>query len=386
MNRTSRRWRWTRFDVAVWLVAVLALLATWGLTLLQPTSAKAVAYLHPIRGGIQNIWVTPYDNPEDARQVTFSTGGIYNFGVSPDGRFIAYAERDTETNLTDLWMLDLRTMQTRPLTNCIAEDADCKTPVFNEAGTAIAYERTSLNPGLNVGPGAIRIWLLDLTQQPYTTAPLADDGQFIGHSPQWSQDGTSIAFYSADLASPNIIVYTFAPLEGERTLKAIQSEHGTVGSLSPNGRLLIFPELTYRADGIYTYLRLADLETRTFVDLTEANGENDDPYVAWHPDGQRAVIGRRYTDNRYTPGYQLYIMDVESKRVAPLVVDRRYSHGFFSWDKTGDYLTMQRFPLENADGSPAIDASPEIWVLELATGQLKRMATDAFFPRWVHGG
>jgi Tol biopolymer transport system component len=373
----------TRFDVAVCTTAVLFLLATLALAFLQRTYPQQVAYLHPVRGGIQNIWVAPLDNPDEARQVTFSDYGIYNFDVSPDGRYIAYADRD-ETGLTDLWLHDLHSNNTTRLTNCLAQDADCKTPVFNADGSVIAYERMNINRNLaEVGPGAIRIWLVDPTRQPYNTSPLSENSLIIGHSPQWSQDNNSIAFYNADLANPSIFIYTFDPDEGERNVKSVSSLHGTVGALAPNGDALIYPEIVNRDSGLYTHLRIADLDTLESEDLTPAQGANDDPDVVWHPEGNRATIGRRYTDERYTPGYQIYSLDLESQQATPLMVDERYSHGFFSWDEAGEWLVIQRFPLTLADGSPAIDASPEIWVLNDETGAMTRIAEDAFLPRWV---
>ena len=391
--------RLSRFDLTVLLVALALGAAVLILTILSDPGRQGpmVAYLSPAYTNTdevraQNIWMAPVDDPDAAVQLTDSEMGIYNFSVSPDGRYIAYAERDAETRLNELWLLSLQTGRVNRLTNCVAEDADCRTPVFREGGDVLAYERVAVNTNVSsLGPGAIRIWLLDLRTQPYTTRPLADDSQFIGHSPQWSESGTTIAFYSSDITNPGVMVYNFMPGDEDKSLKFVPSNHGTVGTLSPNGRQLIFPELTQRVEvyndapvqRLYTYLKIADLAELEFRDLTNPEDPIDDTAAVWHPDGQRVAIERRYTDERYTRGYQIFMLDVASGEVEPLIFDERYSHGFFEWNDSGAAMVVQRFTLTNPDGSSAVDARPEIWVKDLETGSLVLVASNAFHPRWV---
>lgn len=394
-NPTRRRF--SRLDLIVGLVSVtlIALVAVLAYLGSPERRGPAIAYLAPAYGGIQNVWLTPLNEPETAIQLTDVQRGIYNFGVSPDGRFIAYAEADLETGLNELKLLNLETRQVIQLTNCVAEDADCRTPVFSPDGTLLAYERMTINRSVdNLGPGALRIWLLDLRTQPYITRALADDSQIIGHSPQWSLDGRSIAFYSAELSNPGILVYNFAPEAGDKALKFVPSGQGTLGSLAPNGQTLVYPDIVSRPiqsgelsfEQIFTYLKIADLQALEFRNLTDPNGPTDDPSAAWNPDGKRLAIARRYTDERYTRGYQIYLYDVTADTWEPLVVDPRYSHGFFEWDRAGEEILFQRFELITETGESAPDARPEVWMKDLTTGELRRIAGDAFHPRWVQPG
>ncbi|MCU0511462.1 MAG: hypothetical protein MUE40_02725 [Anaerolineae bacterium] len=379
----------SRLDVTVLLVAALLLVGTAAVTYLGSPQLKGtrVAYLYPAYGGIQNIWLTSYDHPADAIQVTDTPGGVYNFSVSQDGRYLAYAARDVASSLNELFLLDLRTRQVQQLTNCVAEGADCRTPQFRPDGNVIAYERANVNnagdPNLRLGPGAIRIWLLDISRQPYTTRPLTDNSQFIGHSPQWSQDGQTIAFFNADVTNPGIMVYNFAPTAEERSLKFIPANNGVVGSLSPNGEQLVFPDIEQRGDGIATLLKIADLTALEFVPLTPADVTAEDSGAIWHPDGQRLAIERRYNDERYTRGFQIYLLTRATGALEPLSVDERYSHGYFEWNAPGDKLLFQRFALVDVDGVPAGEARPEIWVRDMLTGDLRELAENAFHPRFV---
>lgn len=387
MNPETRKPVISRFDLTVWGTSIALLLATALISVMAQTKADRiyVAYLSPAYGGLQNIWIAPLDNPEEAEQVTFSEGGIFNFGVSNDGRSIAYADRDVDTGLTDLFLLNLQTRKITKLTNCIQQSDDCKTPIFHPDDNLIAYERMNISGGVQgAGPGAIRIWLLDLTTSDYATQRLFEDSQVIGHSPQWSKDGSRIAFYNSDIASPGVIVYDFGEGDEQNRIKLIPSNFGDVGSLSPNGNLLVFPEPIRRENQVYTFLKIADLAESAFIDLTPAEDPIDDIAAEWHPSGESIVIARRYTDDRWTPGYQLYLLDMESGESRELVYDERYSHGFFAWDDAGEWLLMQRFPLLGEDGEPNTEARPEVWAYHLETGELRLIAKNVFLPRWIN--
>jgi Tol biopolymer transport system component len=376
------RLRLSLLDSTVWTVALLLVGALVVMaSVSDPTRRGAeIAYLYPAYGGTQNIWLAPLDDPSQASQYTQEKGGIFNFDVSSDGRFIVYAARDITTGLNDLFLLDLQTRRIQALTNCAAENADCHTPAIKPDGKVVAYERmgfTAASNGAPGGGGAIRIWLVDISKQPFTTRPLTDDAQFVGHSPQWAQSGDTLAFYSADIANPGIMVYNFIPREGEKSLKFIPASNGIVGSISPNGRKLVFPDVITTASGYGTMLKSADLDELKFDFLTSQNEPAEDNAAAWHPDGQRLAIARKYSDNRYTPGFQIYLFDPQTQDVQPLAYDQRYSHGYFQWNVTGDKLLYQRIAL----GEP--EAKPEVGIRDMKTGENSVVVLNAFHPRWV---
>jgi Tol biopolymer transport system component len=312
--------------------------------------------------------------------------GIFDFGVSPDGHYIAYSERDPESRTLDIHLLDLQTGHIEQITRCGGEDAECNTPTFHPDGHVLAYLRQPLNRDFeNVSVGAPRIWLLDINTR--ETRPLSDDSQMIGHSPQWSDDGNTIAFFSADIKQPGVLVYNFNPQRSESkpALNFVPSSQGTVGALSPNGRKLIFPDMVARQGGYFSHLKIVDLDADppVFTNFTDLQDSIDDAAVDWHPGGQSITLERRYMDERYTRGFQLYNMDVTTHEISPLLVDERYSHHYFEWNPAGDYLLMQRIPLLTEDGQPDAQARPEIWVLHPATGDLTLISKQAFHPRWV---
>src|SRR5215207_9603578 len=251
-----------------------------------------VAYLLPADATPQNIWIADPTNPDSAQQVTFSPGGIYDFGVSPDGSQIAFAEHNSSTNTADIKLLDLETGSITQLTNC--PDSDCTTPVWRPDGRTIAYNRVDYNSDLaSVGSSPTRVWLIDLTQTPPTTRPLFADLQILGYEPQWSADGTRIAVFNRD---EGVLIYDFET----NNISVVPSRSGSTGAFSPDGTKVVYPEFAF-AEGQEprSNLRLADLETEEIRALTEEGEPLKDDRVTWSPNGDVLAIARRYLDERF---------------------------------------------------------------------------------------
>ena len=380
-----------RFDLIVGGVIVLVLLATIIVAVLSDPGRQGamVAYLAPYTGGAPNVWVAPVDEPETARQLSDVTISVFDFDVSADGKFIAYAARDGDSLFNDIYVVNVQTGHTERVTTCQEDEADCTSPAFRVAGDLIAFARVETNistPG--VGPGAQRIWLVDIRQKPYASQPLSANSQIIGHSPQWSADGRSIVFFSSDVGNPGVMFYTYAPQQGQQSLLLLPSETGEVGTLSADGRWLVYPVVGSAINSFNRVLNLIDttspsdeLEPRT---LTLDDPDIDDATADFHPDGTKLVIERLYTDGpQRTSGYQLYEMAISTGEVTPLVVDGRYQHGLAHWNKAGDQVLFQRLRLENDDGSPATHSQPEVWIVDAASGELQQIAPTGFLPQWV---
>lgn len=380
----------SRFDMLVIGTIVLALLATVAIAVLSDPGRRgpSVAYLSPYTGSAPNIWIAPLDDLAAARQVTSASLGVFDFDVSADGRFIAYAAREDGSQFNDIYLLNLQTGETQRITTCQEEEADCTTPAYRDAGDLIAYVRVDTNISIpNVGPGAQRIWVVDVRQQPYETRPLSGNSQIIGHSPEWSGDGRSIAFFSSDVGNPGVMFYTYAPLEGQQSLLLMSSQAGEVGTLSPDGTRLVYPSFSESVQNYTRHLKLVDTTAPQPVEpsiLTPDDGSVDDANADFHPSGQQLVIERRYSDDeRYTNGYQLYGYDIPTDTTTPLVVDEHYQHGLAQWNDTGDKIVFQRVTLFNTDGSPAIATNPEVWVLNTETDALVQISDNGFLPQWV---
>jgi Tol biopolymer transport system component len=336
-----------------------------------------VAYLYPADAVPQNIWIADPVAPENAQQVTFSPSGVYDFAVSPDGTKIAFSETNPVTQTSDLKLLDLETGGLTQLTNCT--DASCTTPTWRPDGNLIAYERVEFNTGMDVGSSPSRIWLLDTTTVPATTRPLFQDTQILGFNAQWSADGQRIALVES--ASASILVYNF----DDDSVVAVPSRAGTSGALSPDGQLLAYPEISTPEEGqaFRSFLRVVGLSTGTQIDLSTPDDPFEESRAVWHPDGQRLAAARRYTDERFTRGYQIFLVDPDNGDSEQLTEDPRYANQFFWFDPTGDQLVIQRFPELDENNQPNNLGRPEIWTLDITTKEMVKVATNGYLPRWV---
>lgn len=335
-----------------------------------------VAYLAPAVRSPQNVWMVNPNDLNSAQQVTFSEAGIFDFAASPDGRSIVFSDKRTDRAAADLKLLNLETGTIELLVNC--NDADCNGAVWRPDGNMIAYERVDMNsllPGVGISPS--RIWLVDLTTSPPTTFPLFEDSQILGYGARWSGDGSRIALFDNNL--PGIIVYDLTT----DTYDSLLTEYGASGALSPDGAQLVYPELTFDGSRASARLMLAELDSDTLLPLTAEGEPVDDDSAVWHPSGEFLAIGRRYYDERHTPGLQVYRMDVPSGEVTPLIVDAAYTNGFMRWEPAGEQLLLQRFPQLTPAGDFNNAGVTEIWVYTLETGQLVKVAEDAYFPQWI---
>lgn len=341
----------------------------FGFTVRRPR----VAYLGPATD-IPNLYVVDPSNPDAVQQVTNSPSGVWDPSVSPDGTQIAFAEKNSTTGTSDLKVINLETGEIRQLTNCA--DADCTAPVWRPDGQVIGYQRVDFNSNLpNVPISPTRIWLLDLNSG--ATRPMFSDSQVLGFGLIWSADGNRASLY--DYSTPGILVHDFPTNE----TSIIPSQYGSPGILSPDGTRLIYPEVILSDTQTRSYLRLVDLNNQTDEPIGNPDDPIDDDNAAWSPDGMKLAIARRYLDERYTRGRQLYLLDMATGEIEELLFDDKYMLGFFSWDPNGSSLLLQRFPDPVALNDPENRGIPELWVLDITTKALTKVADNAMFGRWL---
>lgn len=373
----------TKLDLVVLLITVICIIGISISGYISDPSNRSpqVAYLYPAFGGTQDVWISDIDAPDNQQQLTFSEYGIFDFDVSTDGRWLVFAEKNSEF-LSQLRLLDIVNNRVIDLVDCIGLNANCTTPVFSPDGTKLAYQRSEL---LNGQYGVSRIWLVDMTNSNYETNPLISDTQIIGHSPVWSADNNKLAFYSANVLDPGILIYNFVPSENnDSQLQFIPSTQGSMGTISPNGQKIIVPEIVKRDNQLYTYLKLVDLRDNETSSFTDPDEPTDDVVAQWNPDGKMVAFVRRYTDEeRWTQGYQVYLRNIDSDQLITVAYDKRYTTSNVQWNSTGTRLIMQRFPLLNEDGTSRGDASPEIWSYDIETDTLYKVLSNAFLPHWA---
>lgn len=347
-----------------------------------------VMYIANGASGAADLWAVVPVQPDTLTQLTFTQDGVFDYAPSPDGRKIAYAERDFVSRRTVLKLLDLGSGAVTALSDCIATNADCHTPVWKPDGSAVAYVRTQYDPVL--GAGDPKIWMIEGIEGGALTEYRMFDAQTVGSQPVWSSDGRRLAFYEQE--SHGVLVYDFAPDDPTRNFSFFPADNGLTGVLSPDGRLLVTSALATSDDheegetaeehaahadaGFRPALIVGDLETGETRPLLPDEMPGDGQPAAWHPDGRRIALRRPYLEGGApTQGQQIYLYDTEAETLDPLITDAAYNHGALSFSPDGATLLLQRYSFETA--------RPQIWLYELATGTLTRIADEAYLAAWL---
>ncbi len=231
--------------------------------------------------------------PRDVFELEFATSPA----IAPDGSAVVYqrvsADIMTDRFVSSLWMVDLDTLDHRPL---LAGDGSYSSPIFSPSGDRLLYS-TSTD-----GQPELRVLFMD-THQTMRIARLPAGAQ----NPAWSLDGASIVFGMF--------------VEEEPVAPAALPKKPENAEWAPP--VTIVDEIIYRNDGAgyakpgasQVFVVPADGGTpRQITGLSDDDAARDlaGP-LAWTPDGDLIVAMNPADDAEYDPQEQdLYRLDIQT--------------------------------------------------------------------------
>lgn len=196
---------------------------------------------------------------------------------------------------------------------------------------------------------------------------LADKAAFAA---RWSPDGSQIAYTGSRGAVP--YVYVIDTDSGEET-RAVRSISGHP-AWSPDGTRLAFVLWTGRTTS-YVALQ-AELGQRQADYLTSATVAGQwKQELQWAPDGEHLLYVGGYNDDGSDA--ELYLLGLEGDDPINLTAGFAPAVGWSEWSPDGDYIVFTGLKDERVTGEEtAIELVEQVYVLEVASGQIKQLTSE----------
>lgn len=272
-----------------------------------------------------------------------------------------------------LWLTRLDGLPAQLLLDCGADA--CSDPAISPDGLHIAYIRrsTGADPDPSAAPAQPFIELLTIASG--RTRTISIPGNTAGN-PSWSAQGW-LSYYDG---TRQVIIID--DLAGGQT--AVPNQSGAAWAWLPDGSAIIFPELFVDLVGetegtssnVYSLLFQVEVETNRRTNLSGI-GQSEDASPAVSPDASMLAFSRNFFDNRWTPGRQLWIMDLENGSARQISQAPDYSHTSIHWSPDGAQLLFMTFH-ETVPGDP-----PEIWCVATDGSDPRRLVTGGYLPKWL---
>ena len=316
--------------------------------------------------------------------------------VSPDGRFIAYAVRDTDmvgnAFVTQLWLADVATGRNRQLTFGPKSNT---APAWSPDGSKLAFlsERTDKR----------QVWMLDMRGGEAEKVTANDEGVAAF---AWSPDGASVAFVAPDPADSvrkardrrygdlerdadrgyaNLWVHPLGAARGRRLTKS----DWAVGdfSWSPDGGRIAFDHQAHDALAVDSTKDISVVEVASGKVTPLVTWRGPDSHPVWSPDGSHIAFETtaQSPDSYYANGL---VATVPAGGGTPDVLTREFDEdvSLVAWTPAGIWFAANVTTgayLHRLD--PATRATARVAPDEGWTGTGWSLTRDGRFMAWVGG-
>jgi Tol biopolymer transport system component len=321
-------------------------------------SPYLLTYLWPAEGS-SNLYVA---NPEtgESQALTGESTGILDYATNQDGSLILYSQSNKD-GTSSIMALDRESSSLSTLIDC--PDGLCRSPQISSDSKLLAYEYISRKPDSQPG---IRIY--DLNTQ--DSVDLGNPNEYL-EKPLWGSSGW-LAYYNQTQKG-----YVFWQPVTEQTM-FLPNDTGGDGSWSSDGRYFIATEIQFTSQTLAPrHLLLFDTIDENNLDLTQGNFL-EDLNPSFSPNGLNLAYSRKSLDpQNWTPGRQLWVLDIETGENRQLTDTGEYHHSSFSWHPDGDKLAFVRF------NQATLSEPPEIWMINKDGTESIRLIINGYAPGWI---
>jgi Tol biopolymer transport system component len=323
-----------------------------------PISPTSLIYLWPADGSSNLYKANPLSGENQA--LTAHPGGMLDYSITPDGEMIYYSIAEGSGG-SKILSLDLSTLESILVIDC--GDSSCASPQLSYDGERLAYELITRESG---GIPGIRIYnLIDQSE-----LDLGLSGDYL-ENPLWSPAGW-LAIYNQTTKG-----YQFWNPATDTT-RFLPNETGGFGSWSADGRYFLSSEILFVGDTLAPrHLLLYDLVEETIQDLSTGD-YLEDLNPSFSTRGLVFAFSRKSLNPQdWTPGRQLWLMDLDTDESTQLTDDIDYQHTSFSWHPDGKQLAFVRY------NQATLSEAPEIWLIDTSNGDALRLIINGFAPGWI---
>lgn len=333
-----------------------------------------IFYLYPANDAARLYTIVPGSG--EIELVSELISGVLDFSIHPDGLQIYYiAQQNSSTNR--LYRFNRLSGENKLLLEF--SQALCRSPSISPQGNYLAYELVPLGSDTQVNIS--QIWLISLEGEAEVEPFRVNAAEEQAQQPHWSPNGL-LTYYNATVQT--FIVYD---PHHKKTIE-IPSQTGIPGTWSADGEDYLFAEIMLPISGEAaevaglrqiptSHLLRFHLKSQALDDLTQFD-DLEDAYPLYSPDGYKLLFARKYLDvSQWTPGRQIWMMDLSSKQAVRLTNDPQYNHYDFAWSQDGKQFAFMRFD------QMEMTSLPELWVMNSDGSNARLLVKGGYAPQWI---
>jgi Tol biopolymer transport system component len=341
--------------------------------------APRLIYLWPSGGQADLYALQPRE--ETTVALTQTPNGILDFKVSPQGTTLVFAQLG-DNGGSEIHQLDLISLEDQILHDC-AMGWLCYAPTLAPDLDYLAFERRSIQPSR---ASETQVWILPLEDD--LDAFMMGLSNHSTSAPSWSSEGF-LEYY--DNTDGEIKIVRISDDGRANIVHAIPSQLGKIGSWSPDGSSIVFPELIF-VDELenfdagesaiplfYSHIYQYILSTGSKLDLTgNEAGLVEDASPFYSPDGKILAFTRKFLDQeKWTLGRQIWIASADGSGAMQITNDPASLHLGLAWSFDSQALAYQR--VSQAD----LDSPPEIWLFDRNDETIQLLIVGGYAIQWI---